>query len=442
MIFQRDLSCRSWNGLKCCWIWMIGFASFILILNAPTPFVYQSSIIFFFTNSQNHLSTGILDCSNDNESMSSNALSDLIPLDQLEFCEEHNFVLPSSYTDQLISSNSNTTKRTYSIHRQSFQRHHNRYCSLSTELLQAIELGRRSQEEGVGSSKINKTVMMIHPSENTSSSYFIPKECDIPYLISREYCTAANAFDHILLMGNIHVRRLHQAMIMIYRNDFIVGSIEPSPTNSSEEELFRCYCDAQFSPSERCTLPSYGGLLPKFQPYQLHSCPELPFDRQFQQILIPPTLDASSHELDLINCTIPDYKGLLLYLQGGEKESESGIAQWESLFHSIISSPTVIECSKVKKLTVILSGRMTSRLSLDLVDSNEELNSEIQFDMKMDNLLRQAGIAASSIRWTNLTDGAFQSEGMHFLSDVHYARAQHTMILATMLQREQQNSNA
>jgi hypothetical protein len=435
---------------KICRLWLvIGFSSFLLLQNLPIPSTYQSSIIFFVvSNAQNQQRTigespdipnTILDClpDNDNETISSsNVLSVLIPKDQLEFCEEHNFVLPSSYTGELTTSENNTTKRSYSIHRQSFGRHHHIYCSSSTELLNAIALGRRSWDGIL--SNVNNTFQRVLPTKETLYSTFIPKGCDIPYLTSREYCWAANLFDHIILTGNIHVRRLHQAMMMIYRNDFIVGSIEPSPAQPSEDELFRCYCDAQFSPSEQCTLPSYRGLLTKFQPFQLHSCPELPFDRQFQQILIPANLNSSNHELDHINCTNPDYKGILLYLQGGEKESESDMVQSENVFQSIISSPVIMECSRMKKLYVIWSGRMTSSLSLD---SNEESSSDIQFDMKMKNMLRETGISASSIRWKNLTDGAFQSEGINFLSDIHYERAQHAMILATMLHREQQKSD-
>jgi hypothetical protein len=224
------------------------------------------------------------------------AISTLIPDDQMKFCEKNNFV-PLDHNLPAFRMKNNT--RPYSITPQSFQRHHDRYCETSSELLKAIELGTRSW--GLDSSITDK--MTIEDKESMPS-YFVPYGCDIPYLNTREYCAAANNFTDIVIQGDSQSRHLHQAMLIAYRGDVIRGSIEPHFPNASQ--LHRCHCDAQFSQSRMCR-PNDEGIFVNFQPHQIHACSELPYDDQFTQHYYVSRFEGNlTFSYEGVNCSSPD----------------------------------------------------------------------------------------------------------------------------------------
>jgi hypothetical protein len=354
------------------------------------------------------------------------AIRTLIQDDQMKFCEKNNFV-HADHILPVFRMKNNT--RPYSITPLSFQRHHDRYCENSSELLKAIELGTRSW--GLVSSITDN--MTIEEKESIPS-YFVPHGCDIPYLNTREYCAAANVFTDIVIQGDSLSRHLHQAMLIAYRGDMIRGSIEPHFPNASH--LHRCYCDAQFSQSQLCR-PNDEGIFVNFQPHQIHACSELPYDDQFTQHFSVNRFEGNlSFSYEGVNCSSPDYKGMLLFIQGGVHWKWRVVPFWRDIWKKVIYNPVVKDCAKQKKLTLIRSGYTAQSPVLDVLFPRQSMKEGRTFDRKMDKLFIREKISVPTLRWIPLTFGAQKSDGLHFLTDVNLQEAQHVMILANMLKRE------
>jgi hypothetical protein len=354
------------------------------------------------------------------------AISTLIPTDQIKFCEKNNFV----HSDHILPAfRMENNTRPYTITPQTFQRHHDRYCETSSELLQAIELGTRSW--GLDSSITDN--MTIEEKESMPS-YFVPYGCDIPYLNPREYCAAANTFTDIVIQGDSQSRHLQQAMLIAYRGDVIRGSIEPQFPNSSQ--MHRCHCDAQFSQSHLCQ-PEHAGVFVNFRPHEIHACSELPYDDQFtQHYSVNRFQDQLTFSYEGVNCSSTDYKGLLLFIQGGVHWKWRVVPFWRDIWKKVLCNPVVNECAKQKKLTLIRSGYMAQSPFLDILYPRQSMQEGRKFDKKMDRLFVRQNISVPTLRWIPLSFGSPKSDGLHFLTDVYLQEAQHVMILANMLKRE------
>jgi hypothetical protein len=348
-----------------------------------------------------------------------------IPKDQIQFCRAKNFI--NMYHDQLSFRTTNNS-RPYSIHPLSFRRHHSRFCETSMELRMAIKKGTRLWGDDVPSSTITIEQRELLP------SYFVPFGCDIPYLSPNEFCETANLFQHILIQGDSQSRHLHQAMTMIYRNDVIQGSIQPPFTNLTHQH--RCHCDAQFSPSNNCR-PLDIGRFKKFRPSQLHTCHFLPIENQVTHIYSENRDMERNNNFDDINCSAPDYKGILIYIQGGVhyKWNAKSTVQW--VWRKIIKNAIVRECAKQRKLTFIWSGYMAQSPFLDSLFKEQAMPNGLIFEKEMRQILKKRRLVVPSLDWINLTLGSAKADGLHFMTDVNLERAQHLMILAKMLRMEQ-----
>jgi hypothetical protein len=346
----------------------------------------------------------------------------MIDEDQFQFCKVQNFVI-MKHEEKAFQNEE--TARTYSINNKSYRRHHSHFCQNASDLLKAINWGTRSWE-------LDSTNMSIQEKE-ASPSYFVPFGCDIPYMKQREFCAASNLFDHILIYGDSQSRHLHQATMMLYRNDVIKGSVLPARTELHIHH--RCYCDAQYSPSTSCR-PEDFGLFKEFKPYQIHACPHLPFDEQFNQryevIRQSKGLDFLNH----VNCTQQRSKGILVYIQGGVHFKWRARQTFKNVWIKVLRYDSIRECARVQKLTLIWSGYTVQSPFMDEIFKHQSLEYGIQFEITMDHLIHRHRISLPILRWLNLTLGSPKADGIHFLTDVNLERAQHVMILAKMLRQE------
>jgi hypothetical protein len=240
-------------------------------------------------------------------------------------------------------------------------------------------------------------------------------------------------FHHVVIKGDSQSRHLHQAMLMIYRNDVIQGSIQPAHTGSNV--LHRCHCDAQFSPSEKCR-PKDKGRFREFRPYQLHTCHNLQLDNQVTQAYAVNRKEKITYNFDAINCTAPDYKGLLMYLQGGVHYKWKARTTFQGIWRMIVTHPTIRECAKRRKLIMIWSGYMAQSPALDRRYQEQSMSKGLIFDLEFQKKIQSFGLSVPTLSWINLTLGSMKTDGLHLMSDVNLERAQHLMILAKNLQRE------
>lgn len=348
----------------------------------------------------------------------------LIAEDQLEFCQANNFI---TNIDTKMLNISTRTARNYSIGSRSFQRHHDRFCENSTELLEAIANGHRSWGNELDAS--NFTTL----EKESTPSFFVPHGCDIPYLKSHQYCAAANQFTDIVIQGDSQSRHLQQSMLMSYRGDIVRGGILPS-NNPPQRPMHRCHCDATFSKNKFCRPTD--GLFVKFQPYQLYMCPQVHYDDQFtQHFSINRVNKIIPFEFTGINCTAsPDYKGLMLYIQGGVHWRWNPRLTFRGFLKTMLTHPVVQECAEAGKLTLIWSGYTAQSLRLDEKYQDQSMDAGLQFDATMKKFMKNLTIP--TIQWIPLTVGAATADGLHYTTDVNLERAQHVMLLASMLKKE------
>jgi hypothetical protein len=347
--------------------------------------------------------------------------------DQFQFCQNHSFVV-MKHREKAFQNEG--TARTYSILNTSFRRHHSHYCQNSSELLQAINWGTRSWTRDSSNMSLQE--------KEASPSYFVPYGCDIPYMKQREYCAASNLFDSILIYGDSQSRHLHQATMMLYRNDIIKGSVLPLRT---DQDIFhRCYCDAQYSPSTSCR-PEDFGLFKEFKPYQLHACPHLLFNEQFKQRYEVIRHSQGVDFLNQVNCTQIHSKGILVYMQGGVHFKWRARKAFINIWKKVLGYASIRECARVQKLTLIWSGYTTQSPFMDEIYRHQALEFGLKFERSIDVLIQRHSISIPILRWLNLTLGSPKADGIHFLTDVNIERAQHVMILAKMLKDENSYPN-
>ena len=265
-------------------------------------------------------------------------------------------------------------------------------------------------------------------------SHFVPHGCDIPYLNSRDYCAAANLFTDIVIQGDSQSRHLQQAMLMAYRGDVIQGGNQPRHPEK-HRHFYRCHCDAQFSPSSYCRALDYG-FFQRFRPYQLHTCPELPIDSQFTQSFSNNRIGGDLFSFEGIKCSLPDYKGLLVYIQGGVHWKWKVPDVWEKLFSKILTKPILKTCAKQGKLTLIWSGYTAQSPSMDVRFPHQSMEFGLEFEKEMERKLASFQIPMPTLHWIPLTYGSQKADGLHFVTDVNLERAQYVMILAKLLREE------
>ena len=126
----------------------------------------------------------------------------------------------------------------------------------------------------------------------------------------------------------------------------------------------------------------------------------------------------------------------MLYVQGGVHWNWCATPYWRHIWKQVLDNPTIKECAKQKKLTLIRTGYMAQSPFLDRLYPLQSMKVGKLFDSKMETLFRSHRLSVPALRWFSLSLGAPKSDGLHFLTDVYLEQAQHLMILANMLKRE------
>ena len=135
-----------------------------------------------------------------------------------EYCKNNSAVLDR---DDGRGRKGNTTRRPYSVTPFTFAGNfHGSECSSLEETLLAIRNGTRR---------------WINPSHEALSdplereefqSYFVPYECDLPYLPPQMMCHELNKFSHIVTQGDSLTRHFRGAFLIAMKKDLVLGGIE------------------------------------------------------------------------------------------------------------------------------------------------------------------------------------------------------------------------
>ena len=83
---------------------------------------------------------------------------------------------------------------------------------------------------------------------------------------------------------------------------------------------------------------------------------------------------------------------------------------------------------------------VTFRIAFDSLEiSRTRLDVCIKFNLEIQQLMYQAGMRnITTIEWRNMTRYAQTADGVHFLTNVNYFKAQHVIRLADLMWKEEQ----
>jgi hypothetical protein len=296
----------------------------------------------------------------------------------------------------------------YSISNYTFSTFHNKsICSSLPETLQAIKYGTR---------KWIDPTKQYAPSlvREKFQSYFVPDQCDLPYLSAQEACSIMSQFSHVFTIGDSFTRHLRQALLITLRRDLILGGIEALDKHR-ENNPYDCRCDGQFSEHAHCRQNDH--FFDEMTPRDLNLCSELPDKDQFQFNF--------EWNWTSVDCSQTGTKSVLLLLQAA---AHFAIDVYPTMNYFVIphlDHPNIRRCADLNKLRVLWVAFSSQSRSLDKRYPHQSRENATLFNEEMNAQVQEAIPNVTIIEWWNLTLDAQTSDGFHFLTDVNLLKANH-----------------
>jgi hypothetical protein len=134
-----------------------------------------------------------------------------------------------------------------------------------------------------------------------------------------------------------------------------------------------------------------------------------------------------------VDCSKEDSRGMLLILNGGFHFGNKADRTYNH-FRPIWQHPVVNICAKYKKLIVIWCSSNTQSQSMNQGYPHQSAQYGIIFNQRMQELFDSNGMEnITTIDWMNLTKGAQTSDGVHYLMNVNFFKAQQLLLLADLM---------
>lgn len=351
------------------------------------------------------------------------------PLEQFTKCIESNYIRPTSPVVDVSGGEAANSHPPFSIRQtKDFERHHSRECQTSDELLRAIRDGHRVWDA---------TNMSLLQRERLPST-FVPFGCDIPISSSDDMCETLNRFSDVVILGDSMGRHVQQGVLMNLRNDVVRGGIQ----SSSPDMRLLCLCDGQFSEHYRCRMND--GYFYRFQPHELKLCPKVllanstseatrrasTFTQHYWKLEKGVLVDREKMHLDAINCSLPSYRGLLLYTQSVRYKP---FQVMKGFLNHVLKHAAIRQCAKLNKLILVWSSYTAQSPLLDDKFQSQTMSKGLAFNEAMSNRLRSKGNNIPILEWVNFTVGAQSIDGFHFSANINYFKAQHIVALAKLM---------
>jgi hypothetical protein len=330
-------------------------------------------------------------------------------------CMQFNNNVPDRADD--IGVETSNTLRPLSIGTQDFVSHHTHECSSVQDVLNAVKLGERRWENQDQLEAKNLSWAVKEKSPST----FIPHGCDIPALSQERICAIMGRFSHIVVIGDSHSRHVQGGIHVGLKNDFVSGAMVTSDPVRKE----KCRCDGQFSEHVECR--QLGSGFYSFETQKLGLCPK---ETNHAVETYHPYM---TYNFAGVNCSKEDSRGMLLLLQGGLHFSSQAVPTYND-FMPIWQHPVVNNCAKYKKLIVIWGSFNTQSTSSDKRYPHQSPQNGIIFNQQMQELFDSNGMEnITTIDWMNFTKGAQTSDGVHYLMNVNFFKAQKLLFLADLM---------
>ncbi|CAB9514370.1 expressed unknown protein [Seminavis robusta] len=357
----------------------------------------------------------------------------------IEFCTGNNYVAPWAYKthiDRLVPSEESA--RNFSLQRQHFEPNNNKQpeCTTVTDLLQAVRNGRRQWNEPHLNTDVTELVNPQYWEEQeVTPSRFFPDQCDIPLLSPDQMCDVLGQFSHILFLGDSLERHMYMALVSAVKNDLIRGFVQDSDQALMRE---KCYCDGQFSEHEHCRL--YTPEMMSFHAPDKGFCSQQTTSAMVRWANYAHKDGPAEYRTIFsgIDCSQPDNQGLLLILQGGLHFEVNARNVFTHFRDHMWPHPHLVRCAAHNKLYVIWLGMSAQSPRLYDQYPQQRAESAIQFDKDMEPIWeQQQWYNVTTIHWMNFTKRAQTSDGVHYLTETNYFRAQYLLQLAQLMKQEQ-----
>jgi len=387
----------------------------ILFISQVTTFIKLFSPSSAFSlGSQNGAKTAVL-CHHQRNDTS----------DQL-FCEANNFIPQAG--EAVIERTAKNTRR-FSIRREDIcpqsllEGVPTSPCETVDDLLYAISNGERRWDDDVETRGLTLREKEDHPSS------FVPSRCYIPYFSPEEICRVLNRFSHVVIQGDSLSRHLQGGFLMALRDNYINGSIV-----SSNEQMYKCACDAQFSEHPACRLNN--GMYNLYHPYRLGLCPNLEVEGQYESVFNINRLHKGVYKFHGVDCTLPNSRGILVIVQGGVHLSFNAQSTYARLISPFFQDPKFRLCAEHGKAMFIWSSYTAQSPDYDDKYPLQKLSRGLKFNGEMAKIFRRERVNVTTIDWLNFTVGAMHSDGLHYAAQVNLFKAQHLVALVDLLLKE------
>eukprot|EP00970_Alexandrium_tamarense_P016122 scaffold6180_cov194-Alexandrium_tamarense.AAC.3 len=359
----------------------------------------------------------------------------------VEFCSsgEHNLVLDRADADYR-SLLPRPLVRPYSLTKQIKGGVYFPQCQNVDAFLQSIKLGQRHH---LGMGYYNNTEIEERGSSLDSyPSKFVPGNCFVPLLppSAEDTCNILNQFSHVIFHGDSLTRHLRQAMYMSMRGDYTMGGI-PTTNQMTRES---CVCDGQFSENALCrTFDEYftNIVQPSKDVPGEAICRNLngPNNNAFFFGKADNWGESSNIDWDGINCTREDYRGVLLFLQGGLHFKSKPQPTFDKVIEPVITHPKYQECLRRGKILTIWSGLQSISPESAKKYPHQSRENALLFNEEIFRLLHSRndvhlGTDLLIVDWLNMTADAQSSDGVHYLTDVNLAKAAQILYIAEQWQ--------
>lgn len=212
------------------------------------------------------------------------------------------------------------------------------------------------------------------------------------------------------------------------RNDLIRGSLVQTVPSG----YYRCRCDAQFSEQHVKRTCSIVQPVPSVS---ARSLSRTGVEDQFGSVFNINRLHKGVYNFDGVDCT---GKGILAIAQGGVHMKHNAGETYQKILRRFLDDPVFRYCAEQKKAFLIWTSYQAQSESYHELYPHQSLRVGIPFNEKMKEYIQGDDIQnLTTMDWLNFTTGAQRSDGLHFVAQVNYFKAQHLVAVADLMWKEQ-----
>lgn len=270
-------------------------------------------------------------------------------------------------------------------------------CKDTSEILQSIKLGTRHWDDDQDGNNVDSYNHSDPLQRERRHSRFVPSSCELPSFppSPEQTCDILNQYSHVIITGDSLHRHLYQTITMIMRDEWVNGAMMTTGPNVNF-----CTCDGQYSEHRKCR-KKFHEIVSPFDVSLHHAdygdvglCENL---AKATQVVEPFKLGTqlTEHVWEQIDCTDPDYRGLLLVKNGGLHHNSNSSTTFGMDIAPILLNPTYQKCLEMNKVTFIFADMTGQSRSMDQKYFHQSRENALNFNAKMHSLVHTSDLPGS-----------------------------------------------